>query len=257
MPRPLNIPTIAGRSLDRPELTPYQALVGRWHGCQRCHLSDGRRRVVMARGTVPCEVLFVGEAPGESEDRVSGGTPGIGQPFVGPAGKLMDHIIERALGGPGDPGTPPYALFNLVGCIPKDDEGNKSGAPDDEAVRACMPRLQDFVRICDDPVLVLVNKDRANDPNAPPLVPTAGRLRLIVCVGGLARDWLDQTRGPLPGARASSRPPTYVRLHRPIPQVHILHPSYILSKLNVAQRGLAIQRAVVIIHGALEGFNGG
>lgn len=249
MPKPLNICTTPGRLPNQPAVTPYQALVGRWHDCQRCHLAHGRRRVVMARGTVPCEVLFVGEAPGDSEDVV-------GRPFVGPAGKLMDHIIERALGGPDDPDTPSYALFNLVGCVPRSEDGNKSGAPDDEAIRACMPRLQDFAHTCDEPVLVSVNRDRANDPNGPALVPTAGRLRLIVCVGGLARDWLDQTRAPLPGRRASTRPPTYVPLHRPITQVHILHPSYILSKLNVAQQGLAIQRAIVTVHSAWEESRG-
>ena len=40
------------------------------------------------RGSIPFNVLFVGEAPGESEDV-------LGFPFVGPAGKLLDHIIKE------------------------------------------------------------------------------------------------------------------------------------------------------------------
>jgi DNA polymerase len=39
---------------------------------------------------VPCDVLFIGEAPGESEDA-------IGIPFIGPAGHLLGRIIDEAL----------------------------------------------------------------------------------------------------------------------------------------------------------------
>lgn len=179
----------------------------RWQDCTRCSLCQRRARVVLARGIVPCDLLFVGEAPGESEDA-------LGRPFVGPAGKLLDRIVARALD---DLGPFDRAYTNLVACVPREEEGAKAGQPPDEAVKACRPRLEEF----------LVLADRGQ------------RLRLLVAVGALARDWLD------PGYRHS------VRLPRPLPQVALVHPAAIL-RANVAQQGLLIQRAVVTLRNAVE-----
>lgn len=134
--------------------------VERWGGCMGCELHVGRSRVVLGRGTVPCDVLFVGEAPGESEDAV-------GRPFVGPAGKLLDQMVERS-----GMSSLRLAFTNLVCCIPRTVEGGKAGEPEREHVKACQDRLAEFVEI------------------ASP--------RLIVTVGNLARDWLDpKHRGSL------------------------------------------------------------
>ena len=56
----------------------------KWRDCQSCLLNKCRNRVVMARGKLPSPILFIGEAPGESENVV-------GLPFVGPAGRLLDY----------------------------------------------------------------------------------------------------------------------------------------------------------------------
>jgi DNA polymerase len=58
--------------------------------------------LVTARGHVPCDILIIGEAPGASEDI-------IGRPFVGPAGILLDDILEKSL----DPDIR-VAMTNLV-----------------------------------------------------------------------------------------------------------------------------------------------
>ena len=42
--------------------------VSRWHDCTACPLHQQRDQIVLARGTVPCDILFIGEAPGASED---------------------------------------------------------------------------------------------------------------------------------------------------------------------------------------------
>lgn len=52
----------------------YQLHVNRWKDCELCSLCEGRKRVVLSRGTVPADVLFIGEAPWVSEDT-------IGKPF--------------------------------------------------------------------------------------------------------------------------------------------------------------------------------
>ena len=105
------------------QLSIFQKHCERWKNGCGSRLCFGVKNVCLARGKVPCDVLFVGEAPGESEDT-------IGKPFVGPAGKLLDYIIGRALQG-----TELRAAFtNLVCCIPRDDDGGKSIEPDDDSV---------------------------------------------------------------------------------------------------------------------------
>ena len=54
--------------------------------CTRCGLCQTRRNVVFGVGNENTDILFVGEGPGEQEDIQ-------GQPFVGPAGKLLDDML--------------------------------------------------------------------------------------------------------------------------------------------------------------------
>ncbi len=61
-----------------------------WESCTRCPLHTTRRWVVLGRGTLPCDVLFVGEAPGNSEND-------IGKPFIGQAGKILDSLISASV----------------------------------------------------------------------------------------------------------------------------------------------------------------
>ena len=55
--------------------------------CSRCGLCQTRRHVVFGVGNEHADILFVGEGPGEQEDLQ-------GEPFVGPAGKLLDDMIS-------------------------------------------------------------------------------------------------------------------------------------------------------------------
>ena len=78
--------------------------------CTRCtELAESRTQTVFGDGTADAEVVFVGEAPGEQEDRQ-------GIPFVGTAGKLMDSAMERA-------GIPRSLVFiaNTLKCRPPDN----------------------------------------------------------------------------------------------------------------------------------------
>ena len=56
------------------------------HSCTGCGLCETRHNVVFGVGREDTEVLFVGEGPGEQEDLQ-------GEPFVGPAGKLLDDML--------------------------------------------------------------------------------------------------------------------------------------------------------------------
>ena len=54
--------------------------------CTRCGLCETRNHVVFGVGNEAADVMFVGEGPGEQEDLK-------GEPFVGPAGKLLDDML--------------------------------------------------------------------------------------------------------------------------------------------------------------------
>jgi DNA polymerase len=57
--------------------------------CKGCQLWENATQTVFSRGAVSARVVLVGEQPGDVEDR-------RGEPFVGPAGKLLDRAIDEA-----------------------------------------------------------------------------------------------------------------------------------------------------------------
>ena len=58
-------------------------------GCARCpELAATRKTVVFGAGNADAELMFIGEAPGASEDEQ-------GVPFVGRAGKLLEKLLEE------------------------------------------------------------------------------------------------------------------------------------------------------------------
>jgi len=128
-------------------MSKYTTFKKRWIDCTECELCDVRRKTVLARGKLPCDVLFIGEAPGQSEDV-------LGKPFVGPAGKLLDVTIEQAGGS-----EVRLAFTNLVCCIPKDElGGNKINEPHKEHIQACSERLLEFIRVAKPCAFVCVGK---------------------------------------------------------------------------------------------------
>jgi len=135
-------------------MTPYQKLKSDWCNCQKCPLHLTRKKVVQMRGDLPCDMLFVGESPGESEDA-------LGAPFVGPAGRLLDEQIE--LSYPDVKIMVKMAFINLVACWPK-PQGQKKRDPTKAEIIACSPRLKALAGFA--------------------------RPRAIVCVGGLAEKWV-------------------------------------------------------------------
>jgi uracil-DNA glycosylase family protein len=58
-------------------------------GCKACPLWKTGTQTVFGEGSPKSEVMFVGEQPGDQEDKA-------GAPFVGPAGKLFDRALEEA-----------------------------------------------------------------------------------------------------------------------------------------------------------------
>jgi uracil-DNA glycosylase len=58
-------------------------------GCRGCHLWQVGTQTVFGEGAAHAEVMFVGEQPGDYEDRA-------GRPFVGPAGRVFDEALAEA-----------------------------------------------------------------------------------------------------------------------------------------------------------------
>lgn len=120
-----------------------QQVTRQWTDCTRCPLHERRYQVVQARGTMPCDVLFIGEAPGKTEDV-------LGEPFRGQAGKVLDSWIadmvaaELLLENR-------YAIINTVGCWPQkpvltaEGEMWKTREPEQAEMEACQPR---FALLC-------------------------------------------------------------------------------------------------------------
>ena len=65
----------------------WEQLEQRCLGCTGCGLCETRHNVVFGVGKQDTDILFVGEGPGEQEDLQ-------GEPFVGPAGKLLDDMLS-------------------------------------------------------------------------------------------------------------------------------------------------------------------
>jgi len=58
-------------------------------GCRACDLYKTGTQTVFGDGAQDAQVMFVGEQPGDREDRE-------GKPFVGPAGRVLDEALEEA-----------------------------------------------------------------------------------------------------------------------------------------------------------------
>src|SRR6058998_3169765 len=72
-----------------PERLTLPALRDAAAGCKACPLWKTGTQTVFGEGAAHAEVLFVGEQPGDQEDKQ-------GRPFVGPAGALLDKALEDA-----------------------------------------------------------------------------------------------------------------------------------------------------------------
>lgn len=120
----------ARRSLSKRSLAFLGAVSKAWEGCTRCPLSESRNKVVFWRGNPAANIILIGEAPGEDEDR-------SGRPFTGPAGRLLDAALRDAGLDPAED----VWIANQLGCRPPNNR-----RPDTEELRACRPRLYEMVK---------------------------------------------------------------------------------------------------------------
>jgi DNA polymerase len=96
--------------------------------CTLCDIGKRSNRRIIFRGSNPCQVLFVGKSADDT-DKV------LGEPFVGPAGKLLDAIIEEAL-----PGVS-CGFTNSIYCVPTDSITRRLRTPKDGEIKNCSTHL--------------------------------------------------------------------------------------------------------------------
>jgi uracil-DNA glycosylase family 4 len=129
----------ASTSSEAPSLDQVRAELG---DCQRCGLCEGRQTIVFGDGAPDADLMFVGEGPGENEDRQ-------GLPFVGRAGELLTKMIEAGMGL----SRSSVYICNIVKCRPP---GNRTPLPTE--VAACRPFLDGQIQAVAPKVIVTLGK---------------------------------------------------------------------------------------------------
>ena len=110
-------------------------------GCQRCRLCEHRTNVVPGEGNPNARLMFIGEGPGQEEDRQ-------GRPFVGRSGELLTRMIHAI----GIERSEVY-ICNVVKCRPPQ---NRNPEPDE--AEACLNYLRAQVALVRPKVIVLLGK---------------------------------------------------------------------------------------------------
>lgn len=117
--------------------TRLKDIAARIARCTRCELAETRTHTVPGQGCPHPEIMFIGEGPGEEEDRQ-------GLAFVGRAGQLLTRIIE-AMGYRRED----VFIGNVVKCRPP---GNRTPYPHE--MDACLPFLEEQISILKPKVIV-------------------------------------------------------------------------------------------------------
>lgn len=110
--------------------------------CTRCGLCETRHNVVFGVGNETADIMFVGEGPGEQEDLT-------GEPFVGPAGKLLDDMLtiidlDRAVN---------CYIGNIVKCRPP-----RNRDPLETEQDACIGYLRNQVALVKPKIIVCLGR---------------------------------------------------------------------------------------------------
>jgi uracil-DNA glycosylase family 4 len=157
-------------------------------GCRACGLCEGRKNTVFGVGNERAHWMIVGEAPGQQEDLQ-------GEPFVGPAGQLLDSML-RAIRLTRQDAPPESQVFiaNTLKCRPP---GNRN--PEPAELAQCEPYL--------DRQVALVQP------------------RIILAMGRFAVQSLLRSSEPIGRLRGR------VHQYRGVPLIVTYHPAYLLRNL--------------------------
>jgi DNA polymerase len=151
--------------------------------CRRCALASGRKQIVFGVGDPSADLVVVGEAPGYHEDQQ-------GEPFVGPAGQMLDKMLVHVLGLSRERHV---YILNMVKCRPP-----RNRDPEPIEVEACRPFLEGQL--------------------------AALRPKVILVLGRVAMQALFRTDETISRARGRWRD------YQGVPTMPTFHPAYLLRK---------------------------
>jgi DNA polymerase len=109
--------------------------------CRGCSLFETRHNLVFGVGNEAAEVMLIGEGPGEQEDLQ-------GVPFVGPAGKLLDDMLEMI-----DLDRKKVYIANIVKCRPP-----RNRDPQNVEQDACRHWLDRQIALVDPKIIVCLGR---------------------------------------------------------------------------------------------------
>ena len=109
--------------------------------CTNCGLCQTRHNVVFGVGPRDADVMFIGEGPGEQEDLK-------GEPFVGPAGKLLDDMLSII-----DLSRDNCYIANIVKCRPP-----RNRDPLETEQEACIGYLRNQVALIRPKIIVCLGR---------------------------------------------------------------------------------------------------
>jgi len=120
----------------------WDELEAQCNACTKCELHKTRTNVVFGVGNRDCDVLIIGEGPGENEDLQ-------GEPFVGRAGKLLDDMLELI-----DLSRKKNVyIANIVKCRPP---GNRD--PDKTEREVCIDWLREQISLIKPKVIICLGR---------------------------------------------------------------------------------------------------
>ena len=123
------------------KMLDWQNLEAQCLQCRGCVLCETRTNVVFGVGRRDADVMFIGEGPGEQEDLK-------GEPFVGPAGKLLDDMLSII-----DLDRENSYIANIVKCRPP---GNRD--PKEDEQNACIDYLRNQVALIQPKIIVCLGR---------------------------------------------------------------------------------------------------
>ncbi|MEI8143770.1 MAG: uracil-DNA glycosylase [Candidatus Berkelbacteria bacterium] len=127
------------RSVEKQtELTKIREKIA---NCFDCQLSSSRANTVPGEGNPDAEILFIGEAPGATEDRE-------GKPFCGQSGKFLDQLLAKIELSRSD-----IFITNTCKCRPPE---NRDPLPEEKA--ACRKFLDQQLQIIKPKIIVCLGK---------------------------------------------------------------------------------------------------
>lgn len=109
--------------------------------CTRCSLCQTRKNVVFGVGPKNADIMFIGEGPGEQEDLQ-------GEPFVGPAGKLLDDMLSII-----DLSRHNCYIANIVKCRPPHNRDPQEGEQ-----AACFGYLENQIDLIQPKIIVCLGR---------------------------------------------------------------------------------------------------